>query len=178
MNALRAGDAALLHVVGPTAPIYAQLGSPQYKNLKEAEKIVVTRRGSATRASCSRRTGPPRVPGALDHPPARAERFDHNALEVLRRSAGRRTRASTPTPRARGRGRRRGRTRRRASVTVTVSGGTPHSCRHWSTATTCGSCPALPHASSTMLHACSGGVSPADRSCANAPKASDQRRAA
>jgi len=36
----RCAPGALLHVVGLT-PIYAQLGATQYKNLKEAEKIVV-----------------------------------------------------------------------------------------------------------------------------------------
>ena len=37
--------------------------------------------------------------------------------------------------------------------------------------------PALRHASSTMLHACSGGVSPADRSLRQRPEASDRRAA-
>ena len=36
----RCAPGALLHVVGLT-PIYAQLGAAQYKNLKEAERIVV-----------------------------------------------------------------------------------------------------------------------------------------
>ena len=36
----RCAPGALLHVVGLT-PIYAQLGAAQYKNLKEAEKVVV-----------------------------------------------------------------------------------------------------------------------------------------
>ena len=36
----RCAPGALLHVVGLT-PIYAQLGATQYKNLKEAERIVV-----------------------------------------------------------------------------------------------------------------------------------------